>query len=392
MSKPVFTCLLSLASYIPVLFEKAGACSIKLGAMSLLNRVAWGGPALLLYGCLAGCGTPGAPQPPSLNLPVQVTDLVAARAGNQVALSWTTPKRNTDRTSIKGNVTAQICRREAGGTCTRVADKSVTPGKPASYTDNLPDALASGDPRPASYFVELLSRKDRSAGLSNGATVLAGAAPGAVQGLKAEVCKQGVILSWSPEGAKAPVRLVRKLLTPPVKLQQQGPLAPPPEPIDQAMLVDSDFERGRALDQTVHFNESYEYRAQRLERVEVNGKTLELAGDLSAPIQVDVKDVFPPEVPAGLAAVASAGGAGKGPSVDLSWQPNTEVDLAGYIVYRQENRGAWQRISAKPSIEPAFHDEQVEPGRSYQYAVSAVDKGGHESERSASTEETVPRP
>jgi hypothetical protein len=62
---------------------------------------------------LSGCGTPGAPQPPSLNLPDRVTGLAAIRTGNQVALTWTMPKKNTDRLLLKGNVPVRVCRREA---------------------------------------------------------------------------------------------------------------------------------------------------------------------------------------------------------------------------------------------------------------------------------------
>lgn len=362
--------------------------------MSLFNRAVWAGVVLAVCSCFTGCGTPGAPEPPSLNLPDPVTDLAGTRTGDQVGLTWTMPKRNTDKTVIRGTVTAQICRREGMATCKAVADEPAAPGKPASFTDKLPNVLASGEARPVSYFVELLNKKNRSAGLSNGITVLAGAAPGTVAGLKAEVRKQGVVLSWTPDGEKAPVRLVRKLLTPPpAKSKAQGPLEPEPEPVDQSLLVESGMEQGRALDETAHVDETYEYRAQRVARVDVNGKTLELAGALSAPIDVDVKDVFPPAVPTGLAAVASTSTDGKGPSIDLNWQPNTEADLAGYIVYRREGSGAWQRISATPpSIEPAFHDEGVLVGHTYQYAVSAVDKAGHESERSAVAEETVPQP
>ena len=360
----------------------------------MFNRAVGAGLALVLCGWLSGCGTPAAPQPPSLNLPDPVTDLAGRRAGDEVTLTWTMPKRNTDKTVIKGNVTVQICRREGSGTCKAVADEPATaPGKSGSFKDRLPRALAEGEPRPVSYSVELLNKKNRSAGLSNAVTVLAGAAPGAVAGLKAEVRKQGVVLSWTPDGEKTPVRLLRKLLTPqPAKQEQHGPLAPSPEPVNQSLLVESGVEQGRALDETAHFNETYEYRAQRVARVDVKGNTLELAGEISAPIEVDVKDVFPPAVPTGLAAVASAGEDGKGPSIDLSWQPNTEPDLAGYIVYRREDGGAWQRISPPtPAIEPAFHDEHVLAGHTYQYAVSAIDKGGHESERSAIAEETVPQ-
>ena len=51
---------------------------------------------------LAGCGMPGAPQPPSLDLPQRVGDLSAVRTGNQVALKWSMPKRDTDKVQQKG--------------------------------------------------------------------------------------------------------------------------------------------------------------------------------------------------------------------------------------------------------------------------------------------------
>ncbi len=80
-------------------------------------------------------------------------------------------------------------------------------------------------------------------------------------------------------------------------------------------------------------------------------------------------------------------------AIDLSWAPDSEADVAGYVVYRRESVGAWERISpAEPVVGPAFHDAHVQPGQTYRYAVSAVDEGGHESARSAETQETVPNP
>jgi fibronectin type 3 domain-containing protein len=125
----------------------------------------------------------------------------------------------------------------------------------------------------------------------------------------------------------------------------------------------------------------------------VEGKTLELAGELSAPVRVEARDIFPPAVPTGLAAVATTGENGAGNAIDLSWQPVTDADLAGYFVYRREGDGGWQRISpAAPLVPPAFHDAQVQPGHSYRYAVSSINQGGNESARSAETEESVPNP
>jgi len=148
-----------------------------------------------------------------------------------------------------------------------------------------------------------------------------------------------------------------------------------------------------ALDNSIRFGQVYEYRAQRVARVTVEGKTLELAGELSAPVRVEARDIFPPAVPTGLAAVATTGENGSWNAIDLSWQPVTDADLAGYIVYRREGDGGWQRISpAGPLVPPAFHDAQVQPGHSYRYAVSSISQGGNESARSAETEESVPNP
>ena len=365
-------------------------------------------PAALAIGLvLTGCGTPGAPMPPSLKLPAPVTDLSAARAGEQISLAWTMPKKNTDKLLLKGNVAVRVCRKKEGGACALVAsDLEFAPGAGGAFTETLPPALAAGAPRKLAYFVELTNRNGRSAGLSNAAMVLAGEAPAGVANLTAEVRKDGIVLRWTPGASGGPVlqqasiRLHRKLLTPAPEAKptaQQGLLAPPPEPLEQHLLVGANA-HGRALDKAIRFGQTYEYRAQRVMRVNISTKkgdartdedmTLELAGPLSEPVRVEAKDVFPPDAPTGLAAVAT--GAGAETAIDLSWQPNTEADLSGYAVYRREGSENWQRISpAQPLAGPAFHDAHVEPGRIYSYAVTAIDLGGHEGERSAEAEETV---
>jgi hypothetical protein len=362
--------------------------TMKMGRRSVLAGVALAGGLLL-----AGCGTPGAPMPPSLNLPQPVADLAAVRSGDQVSLTWSMPKKNTDKLFLKDNVAVRVCR----GSCNATnAELSFAPGANGTYTDTLPASFNAGAPRPLSYFVELKNRSGRSAGLSNAAVVLAGAAPAPVAGLTAEVRKAGVILHWTPADAaeSSTVRLHRTLLTPPPAKHQEGLLAPQPEPVNRNLLVGAcaaGARECRALDKEIRFGESYEYRAQRIARVETGGKTLELAGPVSAPVRINVVDIFPPDVPTGLAAVASVGEEGAETAIDLSWQPVTDVDLAGYIVYRREGDGGWRRISpVEPLVPPAFHDTGVQPGRIYHYAVSAIDQGRHESVRSRETEESVP--
>ncbi len=340
---------------------------------------------------VAGCGTPGPPQPPSLNLPDRVDNLAAIRAGNQVTLTWTMPKRNTDKLPLKAGVAVKVCRREGSNPCAPVATLSFAPGSAGSFTDSLPQPLASGSPQPLSYFVELENRIGRSAGESNAAVVLAGGAPAPVAELTAEVRKAGVILHWASGDSRDAIRIHRKLLTPRPAAAHAGPLAPPLDPVEQDLLVDSDT--GVALDKSITFGNSYEYRAQRIANVQVDSRRVELAGDASAPIHINAEDVFPPAVPTDLAAVATAAAPGLAASIDLNWEPNTETDLAGYFVYRREDETAWKRVSGdQPLVSPAFHDAVVLTGHTYHYGISAVDRAGHESGRSAEAHETVPNP
>lgn len=339
---------------------------------------------------LAGCGTPGAPLPPSLNLPDPITNLAAVRAGDKVTLTWTMPRRNTDKMILNAPLQVRVCRRVGSGACEAAGELTLAPKTLATFSETLPATLASGAPRPLRYFVEVKNRKGRSAGLSNTAIVLAGQAPAPVTGLNAEVRKDGVVLRWNPVDPNDIVRLERTLESPPQAKAHSGPLSAPAEPTHVTLGVSSD--EGKALDPGIVFGRKYEYRAQRIARVEADGKTLELAGELSTAVRIDALDVFPPAIPTGLAAVANPPVNGEPASIDLSWQPNTEPGLAGYYIYRREAETPWQRISgSQPAPAPAFHDASVQPGHSYIYGVSAVDQKGHESERSAEAQETVPQ-
>lgn len=356
------------------------------------QTLSWAALGALWIAGATGCGTPGAPQPPSLNLPEPVTDLSAIRAGDQVTLTWTMPEKNTDKLKIKEKVTVRVCRREEkSGVCADAGTLVQDPGADGTWTETLPAALTSGAARPLVYCVELKNTRGRSAGLSNPADLLAGPAPGPVEGFAAEAQKTGVVLHWSITQQDSAIRFRRKSLTPPATTKPKESLAaPPPEPTQQDLLIE-DTGQGRALDRTVRFGEAYAYQAQRVVRMTQAGKTLEMDGAFSPTVRVDVQDVFPPATPTGLVAVAILGENGAETAIDLSWQPDPEGDVAGYVVYRREREETWDRISpAAPVVGPAFHDTRVQPGHTYRYAVSAVDRGGHESARSQEAEETVP--
>jgi hypothetical protein len=93
-----------------------------------------------------------------------------------------------------------------------------------------------------------------------------------------------------------------------------------------------------------------------------------IESDPSAPACVTPRDIFPPAAPKGLRAVSGPG------AINLIWDPNTEPDLAGYIVLRGEAPGGTlQPLTPAPIHETTYRDATVTAGVRYVYVVMAVD-------------------
>jgi hypothetical protein len=94
-------------------------------------------------------------------------------------------------------------------------------------------------------------------------------------------------------------------------------------------------------------------------------------------------DTFPPAAPKGIAAIPSEG------AVNLIWEPNTEKDLAGYLVTRAKAPGqTFEPLTPAPIQETSFKDA-VPAGVPYVYIVRAVDKAGNPSPPSPPITETA---
>ncbi len=92
--------------------------------------------------------------------------------------------------------------------------------------------------------------------------------------------------------------------------------------------------KGEARDSNFEWEQEYDYKIASVTVLAMPGRpAVEVEGDDSAVVHLMVHDVFPPAVPSGLQAVFSS--VGQKPFIDLTWAPNTESDLAGYIVYRR---------------------------------------------------------
>jgi hypothetical protein len=354
--------------------------------------------SILAVAGLSGCGTPGAPQLPSLQLARPVEDLTATRVGNRVELDWTLPRKNTDRTLVKHIPETRVCRREGVtlmSTCGVVAEvptpKSEVQQKQKGqqqpeavrmqYVDLLPPRFGIENPAGfVTYAVEEMNFKGRSAGLSNQVVVAVAPTLPAPEELSAQVGGEGVTISWiGPVPPAAPHGL---------SYQYQMERRPAG---GAAYIVVGDVApsaRGAYLDKTFEWEKKYEYRITTLTQVQSSGMSASVPGDSSKPVEVFTRDIYPPGQPVGLQAVFS--GVGQKPFIDLSWAPNLENDLEGYKVFRRSEAGTWEKLNQQLVQVPSFRDENVKPGKKYIYSVSAVDLRGNESPRSAEASETVP--
>lgn len=350
----------------------------------------------------AGCATPGAPQPPSLRLPQPVDDLSAVRKGNRVLLTWSPATETTDKLPMKWPSTALICRvidqfpiNQCGEPVARIASSELVSQAPGSrravvsFEDVLPPSLIAARPdsaqRFATYAIEAVNQRGRSAGLSNEVRISLAPAPPGVE-LRASLDAQGPVLQWempSPPaipGASCTLRIYRR-----------APLASGKEHNAAFVRIAEQpchAGSGQLRDRSFEWEQEYDYKASALTLLPGPPPT-QVEGEDSNAVHLIAHDIFPPAVPAGLQAVYSS--VGQKPFIDLTWAPNSESDLAGYIVYRETGNAPFEVITPALVKAPAWRDENVQPGETYYYTVAAVDVRGNQSAQSAPAHEAVPQ-
>jgi hypothetical protein len=342
----------------------------------------------------AGCAAPGAPQPPSLRLPVAVDNLSAVRKGNRVVLTWSPPTETTDHQASRWPTITRICRvlnQFPTNLCGEVVKEikaselvSVLPAarRPVvSFEDVLPPSLIAAQNQ-ATYAIEVVNQRGHSAGLSNQVrTALVPTAPPPT-GFRATVDAQGPLLSWNVQTSLAVAPGISYRLR--IYRRARGKN-------DFAMVSEQPYRLGKdeAHESNFEWEQQYDYKIAAVTVLEVPERpTVEVEGDESELVHLTVHDIFPPAVPGGLQAVFSS--VGQKPFIDLTWAPNTESDLAGYVVFRRTAASTFVAVSEVPLKAPAWRDNDVHPGRKYYYTVAAVDLRGNQSEQSAPAEESVP--
>ncbi len=332
----------------------------------------------------------------------------------------------------------------------------VKPGA-SEWADALPATLTVDPAGLLAYRVQIFNAKGHSAGLSAETFAASGAVPPAVEELHATSSREGAMLEWKRIDSTASVVLDRHLVgadgadvQPPAKdskktskpdegksskkrkaaktskapqtatapalsttasttqtsMTQAASGAPaasgsktlqlaPPAPVEVRLRTPREAaDAGGTIDHTAQKGVTYHYSARRVREISVDGHKLELRSVASAPVTLAVRDIFPPGVPTDLEAVPG-GATASDRSIDLSWTPDTDLDVVGYIVYRQDvdsagaATGTATRLNASPVADPAYRDQTALTGHRYAYRVSAIDAAGNESAPSAEAQEML---
>jgi hypothetical protein len=167
--------------------------------------------------------------------------------------------------------------------------------------------------------------------------------------IKASNTEKSIVVEWAAPAAPAPATLAYNVYKP----DGTAPLNPQP-------MTAATFESPG-----VEFGTEQCFAVRSVEPI--GGVPIESA--LSAPVCFTPKDTFAPAAPKGVGAVARPG------VVDITWDPNTEPDLAGYLVLRGEAANeAPVQLTPAPIADTHYLDSTAMPDVLYSYFIVAIDK------------------
>ena len=352
---------------------------------------------------LAACGKRGPPVAPERRLPGAVQDLTATLSAEGVRLAWTLPKIRVDRSPLKDLQRIDVYRRLEDGPATEAPRPAILsfgglfggptamPGfdRIAQLTIEQPEAPAEVRGGQAAftdgrgltfgkrytYVVVAVDGQGRPSPPSNRVTVVLAPPPTPPEGLTAQAGDGQVRLQWTPpatleDGSPpgAPLAYdVYRATTPEAKPGR--PLNP--EPLDRAQYVDL-----TAQNDTTYY---YSVRA----RSGVGGPP----SRPSAVAAATPEATTPPAAPRGLVAAVA------GPTVRLAWEAVGDADLAGYLVYRSHTSGrGFEKLTPAPQTATTYVDNGVQPGQTYYYVVTAVDRTRRANESPPSAEASARLP
>ena len=284
--------------------------------------------------------------PPTLDIPVTVSDFRAWESGANIEIEFTLPALTTENLVLKEVRSIEL---RVGESIAQSKLVTLSENNPGPITDQIPakDWIGKG----IVLQVRAIGPKGKASAWSNPASLSVIQPLSTPSVPKANNVARGVELTWT--GASPHYRIFR--------VEGDG---------QPQQLADTDGPQ--YVDETTVYGTRYRYLIQGV------------AGDkqwseISAPAQITPVDTFAPMVPEGLSAVPTP------QSIELAWTRNTETDFRGYNIFRSVENEPFVKIASLIES-PAYSDSKIEAGKKYRYAISALDLTGNESAQTAPVE------
>jgi hypothetical protein len=380
---------------------------------------------------LAFCGKRGDPRPPVPIIPKATNDLVVTQRGSKVILTWSYPSLTTSGQGLHDiqrvvlyRTTEELPVPQGGRDPNTILPGDIDPTKPQPivlfakipplsnaqfvklrnrldsiegaklpaatagakllYEDTPPFHTTDGRPIRLTYSVATESSSARS-DLSNLISIVPIDVPAPPSAVAATAKAEGIVLKWD-----APTKTVTSEAKPFIAGYNVYRTAPnAPEDVLAAPINTAPVTATTWTDTPAYGTFTYAIRT-----VAIVGPP-RVESDLSAPVTATYKDLQPPPAPATVSALIET------KAVRIVWDPVTAGDFAGYRVYRTEGVGQPEAgaireagtnlLTPKLLTTTDFLDKGVTLGIAFKYAVTAVDKSGNESPRTATSWVVVPK-
>jgi hypothetical protein len=300
----------------------------------------------------AACGYVGDPLPPALHIPEPVKDLRVVQRGSDLVIEFTTPQFTMENLPLK---IAAIDLRAGAHIEAQWEATAVPIGVPSDASGAVQAVVPASEwtGKTMEFRVRTQSDRGRLSEWSN-AVIFEVQAPLQSPIVTSESVSEGACLRWREDPSATGYRVFRRTAS------------------GEEFVPVADTETAEYLDADIVFGRSYDYAVRTIRR---QGEQ-ESQSAMSPTVRVDRKDVFGPSAPAGVVAVAGAG------SVELAWNSSPEPDLKSFRIYRSEGDRA-PVIAGEVVGSTSYTDRGVHAGKTYSYAISAVDQLGNEGPRSA---------
>lgn len=339
-----------------------------------------------------GCGKRGLPVPPKERV-AQRVELAGFQRGNQVILSWKMPARNAPKKSVLNIARADIYRlaepvtspltlseEEFANRSTLIAAMPISDAdfghKSLQYKDELEFA---GQAARLRYAIRFVNASGQKAAFSNSLLIEpASKIAAAPTQLTAEPSQEAVRLTWQPPATNIDQSSPPSILG--YNIYRSPSTTQPAKLLNKTPITSANFD-----DEFFEFNKDYYYFVRAVS-IGTGAEPIESAE--SNVLKFKAIDTFAPSAPAAITVAAAPN------TISIFFAVNPEKDIAGYRIYRSEDRDApldkWKPLTSDAIKTNTFQDSRVESGKTYHYYLTATDTAGNTSPPSDIVSETVP--